>query len=361
MPANQSEQRQFIADLKSCVQAATVDPKINQLFDEAAQDPTRYSEILERMAGQIYAARNTILYPNQPSPSQPVASCYRPDQRQRNLWCWERLVSDTAKIAQKLAAIEDPKREWYWACQVVLALRLMLSARLYAFRADYNERVKEIRENPSERSQDVVKKFLKACSNYDTQVHDWGLDRKLPPGWKEHYDAIVYNTWSHDFGKGSDAEIGWSPFAQAIGPELRYQSHRMRLRHLWSTIRSSRPGIETARLIPLALLLGIFKATAGFGFKPARFAATVCITILTFSTLYFLDDVLAPCGSVTWSPAAFGGEIYSAIANFTSVGVGGNSGPCGPFTGLLISVETLFGYFLLSVLAAMLVARIIDY
>jgi hypothetical protein len=98
--------------------------------------------------------------------------------------------------------------------------------------------------------------------------------------------------------------------------------------------------------------------TSGFGLRARRFVMTLIITIIAFSGLYLADDIgLSGCGgSMSWKYAAR--TAYYAIANLTTVGT--NPGPCGPYTGILASVEALLGYFLLSVLAAMLFAWLTD-
>lgn len=380
-------QRQLIESLKRCLREPIFDREIRQLLEQATQDPTRYSALLRRLLSQIHAASTTILYPNQPPSLQPLEDCYRP-KRERgddNHFGWRRLISDAGQIALKLVEIEDQEGKWYRAYFVVLALRLMLLARLYDIRAEINENVvgKEPVKNAFEQPQVVVQKFLEKCSDYHAQIREWGLYEVLPPGWKESGDSTAYNAWSRDFGRASDTEIYWSLFARDIGTELRYQSRRMQLKHLWSKVRYTGPdvqvpahflsalplpesyrkniyiGIQKSKPFLQALGLWIFKVIAGFGLKPARFVGTVIGTIIFFSLFYFIDDAWARCNHVTWSLGAYLQEIYYAIGNFTSVGTN-PGGPCGPRTDVLISIETLMGYFLLSLLAAMLVARIID-
>lgn len=299
------------------------------------------------------------------------------------------LVSDSGNIALKFVALQDQEKDqektWYWASYTVLALRLMLLAQFYAIRSDINEDItaKELIEDVFQQPHEVVKKFRTELRYYNAQIRKWELRRVLPTGWRENSDATAYKTWSRDFGKESDAETCWGPFVRVIGSELRYQSHRMQVRQLWSEVwrfafrPTDRDRLE-ARLVqqrwseewPIppaiiqmpvrflqALLLWLFKVI-GFGLKPLRFAYTVIFTILLFSGLYFIDDTASRCKDVTKSLPSYWQEIYYAIGNLTSLGA--SPGPCGPLTNVLISIETLMGYFLLSLLAAMLVAWITD-
>jgi len=103
-------------------------------------------------------------------------------------------------------------------------------------------------------------------------------------------------------------------------------------------------------LLVVVTLIWAFMLTAGFGLKPRRVTGSVVVTILLFSGLYFGDDTTAGrCSGVSWMEA--GKSLYNAVANLTSLG--GAPSPCGPFTGSIASIETLVGYFLLSILAAM--------
>jgi hypothetical protein len=114
-------------------------------------------------------------------------------------------------------------------------------------------------------------------------------------------------------------------------------------RLLWSIL-------EFLMLLVIVTLIWAFMLTAGFGLKPRRVTGTVAVTILLFSGLYFANDTTAGrCSDVSWMEA--GKSLYSAIANLTSLG--GAPPHCGPYTGSIASIETLAGYFLLSILAAM--------
>lgn len=356
------------------------DAELTRLLGEAAHDPTRSAAVLDRLASQVRAARDAILYPDQSAPSPPVLDpAYQPQRGELNAECWGRLVSDAGAVARVLATAYDQgasephaarAQMQIWkvkqrvrAKRVVLALRVMLLARFYMTRATINQDIAtEVVDNVFQRPQDVIRDFTAARRQYNRQITAWKLTRALLPGEREATDATEYNTWSRDFARARDAELGWGPFARAVSSELRYQCHKMELRQRWIEVLHPHPGFLALALTPvrfvLALALWIFKATTGFGLKPGRFALTAGATVFTFSALYFADDALVHCQGVQWTADSYWHEIYNAVANLTSVGV--TPGPCGPATGALISVESLIGYFLLSVLAAMLFSWLTD-
>lgn len=101
-----------------------------------------------------------------------------------------------------------------------------------------------------------------------------------------------------------------------------------------------------------------FGLTTGFGLKPSRFAGTTFLTIVVFSVAYFADAAVSGCAGQAWSLGDFPRNIYYAVANLT--GVGALPSGCVRDAGAIISAESLMGYFLLSVLAAMLFAWLTD-
>jgi hypothetical protein len=358
-----AEHLELTTGLKKYVEKQIYDTEVKKTLEQAAENPTYYFDVLQYLSRRIgIAAKN-----HQPQPGESVATLMY-------------LVSDAGNVALKLLQEvfkeandgSRRKREPYGgpklirqqplAKQVVLVLRLMILALFYAIRATINENAPatEVIDTAYKQPQDAVKKFRTILRDYDAQVRDCELYQKLPVGWKEAGDALAYSAWSRDFGKDSDVEINWSLFAHAVSSELVYQSRKMQERRWWKEALLSQPGIATPLLFLKALALWIFKVTTGFGLKPARFGLTVFATMFIFSFLYFIDDTVARCKDATGSMASYWQEIYYAIGNFTSIGTN-PGGPCGPFTDMLISIETLIGYFLLSVLAAMLIGWLIDH
>lgn len=350
------------------------DPDLRKLLDGSVRDPTLYSQALDRIAGQITAAREAILYPDQLQPSHhTLLDCYQIAQAGGIIQGWQRLASDAGYLALDLANPREPvegeqpadrvtnkvKRRLR-ASQIVLALRLMVLALLYQQRATIDEDVtaRRVMQNAFQRPDAVVAVFVRWITRYDAQVRAWSLRRDLPPGWKEAGDATSYSSWSRDFGRPRDAEIGWSPYARAVGSALRFQSHRMELRQLWSETWRGKRGLLTPIALLGAVALWAFGLTTGFGLKPSRFAGTTFLTIVVFSVAYFADAAVSGCAGQAWSVGDFPRNIYYAVANLT--GVGALPSGCVRDAGAIISAESLMGYFLLSVLAAMLFAWLTD-
>jgi hypothetical protein len=102
----------------------------------------------------------------------------------------------------------------------------------------------------------------------------------------------------------------------------------------------------------MTLALYLSGINSGQTIKLGRFMSVVAITVTTFAGVYFVDDAVPGCGRTTWTLASFWRYVYYSVTNLTSLGA--NPGHCGPYRGIIISVESLFGFFLLSVLAAML-------
>jgi hypothetical protein len=115
--------------------------------------------------------------------------------------------------------------------------------------------------------------------------------------------------------------------------------------------------IEFLILSAVVAVLWLFMVTAGFGFKPRRLATFVVGAVVGFTGLYYVDDTLiGSCACFSWNQLA--SSAYSSVTSLTSLGLAPS--PCGPFTGILVSMETLGGYFLLSILAAMFFAWLTD-
>jgi hypothetical protein len=239
---------------------------------------------------------------------------------------------------------------------------------------------------------------------YRKQTRKWRLPAILPPGDPELEDSVAYDAWRGDFGRARDGELGWNAFTRAVPVLLRFQrfkmqylamwratwhplkapSHRL-VRWRWRSSGHSRPATEpsygfiSSRLVsrawqvlrvmfwPLRLLFvlgwgvvtGLFWLLTLLALNPAWFVTLTISTIPAYSILYFVDGILNipssmtnECEPIKWSLHSFGRAIYYAIVNLTSLGSTG-SGPCGHFTGAIISAESLTGYFLLSLLAAM--------
>jgi len=379
----------FIKNLENIVADTVHDPDIANHLEDPTRLKTVYSYILNRVVTQMYAARDSILFPDQIPPSTvTLEPCYAAAAADGDYSAgWSRLASDAGNVARHLVqdfreaskgrAAKDKAMRRERASQTVLALRLMLLARFYELRATINQNVaeREVLEDPFQRQREVIKEMKQALDDYDEQVRAWELDREVAPGWKASTDASSLNVWSRDFGRAHEAELGWSPFARTIGTELRFQRHRVELRERWGEVLhvSWRRTRVQSRLqaalwrffhfigyvlfMPLRLITAgafwIFGLTTGFGLKPTRFAATTMIVIGLFSSLYFADSVLSACDGATWAVESYLPNLFYAVSSLTGLGAAIPK-PCSTYTGALVSLESLIGYFLLAVLAAML-------
>jgi hypothetical protein len=89
--------------------------------------------------------------------------------------------------------------------------------------------------------------------------------------------------------------------------------------------------------------------------KPLRWNSF--LTTVSFSGLHLADEVLSGCGDTTWSLPSYGRALFYTITSLTSLlSLGVASDECRPFKGALVASESLLGYFLLSLLTAMLFA-----
>lgn len=366
----------------------------NELCDAVASKD--YASVLQFYERQVDAAKTALLFPNQlPNSNAALDVCYMAADSHVMMQCWTRLISDIAHVAAhiKLSLNEVGSTQDHLSrtnrrrlvCQIVLAMRLMLLARLYRERTDNNiVAIRLAKEAMSgeratfPRARVMRRKLTSAIAQYDRQIRKWHVRRSLPTGWKDGSDAYTYDQWSQGFRSTVPGEEGWSSFPRLLSRELLYyrsrSSLRQRLDELPLSFLSLGEGSWWARciLFPIRILQGIlgvvsqlalivflflFMVTCGFGFKPRRVAISVGCAPLLFSSAYIIDDtIVGRCASVTWRLAA--NSLYSAIANFTTMG--GAPTSCGPYTGVFVSVETIAGYFLLSILAAMFFVWLTD-
>lgn len=353
----------------------------------AENDPTSYDHALNRFRSQVYAARECVLYPDQTRPGAPsLAKCYRPSPQGFSPNGWRSIISDGGQLALHLyesflSGPQDAELRRMRANRVLTGLRLMLVARMYSVRADINGLLEmpviERERSRYQGDQDVLNAFDLAFKQYRTQVRTWKLGKSLRHGELIEGDAAAIDAWSREFGRARDQEYGWNQFARNVGKELRYRRDTLDMRRRWIEVvfRRSPDNAPHSRLgrwryrlqrfisaVPARLVSLVWALAttafmiAGFGRKPGRFAANIAVIILVFSGLYFGDDyLLSHCGGMP-TLRNYGHALYLAIANFTNVG----ATVCGPFQGALVSIESLIGFFLLSVLAAMLFVWLTD-
>lgn len=224
----------------------------------------------------------------------------------------------------------------------------------------------------------MQKKLISAVKQYDRQLREWWVGFALPVGWKDGGDAYAYDLWSQTFSEEVPGEEGWSSFPRLFNRELRYLRSRSSLRQRfheaplvflsvlkdkwWRRILFFLPRVLLSVVLFLwnaviITLLWFFKLTCGFGFRPRRIAGTVASVIPLFTGIYFADDTLIDrCSSPSGQQIA--SSLYNAITNLISLG--GAPALCGAHIGIIASVETLIGYFVLSILAAMLFIWLTD-
>lgn len=356
------------------------DSQLKVLIEQAQTQPQRVADALERLSEQLSAARLCNIYVGQRErPPASLAVCYHAPDESLILLSWRSIMSDAGNLALAIFNLLEPLRRArksalrlvvsLRARQAALALRLMLLARWCAVRANVNlsaardDGVDESTAQPG----DVLGKFDRALKDYLLQVRSWRLRSYMAAGELDSRDEEALHSWESDFGHAEREEFGWSRFAPMFATELRYRRYRTQERRRWRELIFGHNRPRTLRSVLLSLpsllfrLLGavgfyVFRVTTGYGLKPRRFTGTVAVTILSFSILYFIDDYgISTCGGQP-TLRNYGHALYLAIANFTNVG----GSVCGPLQGALVSVESLFGFFLLSVLAAMLFVWLTD-
>lgn len=370
------------------------------LYEAAHGRTTFFATALKRMRSQIEYAHNLILYPEQATlsvaamppdqqvpPADPaapetpldlsrpappgLAECYLRPAIKNLLFGWSILREDAMLLVRTLASAYDeaspasadgtldPEIYQLRASEVVRALRLLLLVQIYSLRAEINLAANDPRaaKRKYQWPTDVIREVNAKRRIYDRLAGLRVLRGALPAGWKEGDDATEYSAWSRAFGTAREGEVGWSPFARAVGYELRYQQRKVELRQRWYELRAASPGLLNPLRALGAAALWLFKVTAGFGFKPRRLAATALGVVAFFSLAYYADEVSSGCKGGARGIADFPREIVYAIGNLTNLGA---AEPCGPTRGVLTSMESVIGIFMLSVLAAMLFAWLTD-
>jgi len=386
----------FIRELRSDILPSFWCPHVESGLLETARKTNDYDDILQFYAGQVNAAGESLLYPRaHQTQSSQLDSCYLETEPHLLIQAWKGLISDIGHVAADInSSLKTVVRQRdllsrinrrRLACQLVFAMRLMLLARLYCERADSNIVAKRIMTEampaeslPLPRGRMMQKKLISAVKQYDRQLREWWVGFALPVGWKDGGDAYAYDLWSQTFSEEVPGEEGWSSFPRLFNRELRYLRSRSSLRQRfheaplvflsvlkdkwWRRILFFLPRVLLSVVLFLwnaviITLLWFFKLTCGFGFRPRRIAGTVASVIPLFTGIYFADDTLIDrCSSPSGQQIA--SSLYNAITNLISLG--GAPALCGAHIGIIASVETLIGYFVLSILAAMLFIWLTD-
>ena len=203
---------------------------------------------------------------------------------------------------------------------------------------------------------EIVKKYELTLAKFDAALGKPAAKRKLfaarhRPFRNRMGDAEQFRTWSNQFGPDDvspDIEPGWDVQAASAQRELDYH-YRDALRREYRLL-----GYTAA-----ATIMQVFRFIAGYGLRPQR---TVYITfgvILGFMAAHWGDDAIARCpipADASLSiPFLSGLQYYFSVSISSLTSLGSVATPCGPFHGLLLALETLFGYFLLAVLTTLFV------
>jgi hypothetical protein len=198
----------------------------------------------------------------------------------------------------------------------------------------------------------IVGKVRRSVRHYIGAMRKW--DRAL--GWRHHFfrrqfgDAEFLNELSRDISTPyimSDpyitaaSEPGWVVLAQQVRRELRYHARDQLLHELWLD----------RRLISAALFFGIW-LLAGYGLRPVKVIFSVLLIPLFFAFAFFLDDTKSGCVAAGSNPLVY---FFISITTLATLGSQVSNLPCGRFTGLLVSLEAITGFFLLATVATLFV------
>jgi hypothetical protein len=143
-------------------------------------------------------------------------------------------------------------------------------------------------------------------------------------------------------GAAGDQEVGWQGYASAVGLDLRHI-------YLKTAVQERFRNRQPFQFL-LALILLIT--------SHPKYLATLFVGIVfIFTNLYTFNAAQNPaCTSEPWSLSQIGNHLFEAITNMVSLG----SSPCGPWTGTLLSIEGLLGYFILAMLASAIIEAMPD-
>ena len=167
-------------------------------------------------------------------------------------------------------------------------------------------------------------------------------------------DAEQFRTWSDMFGPDDvkpEQEPGWDVHAARTSQQLYYQYRKALQHENWLVISRW----------PSAFILWVYEMVAGYGMRPGRAAMVAVGTFLSFAIAQFADDSVTACSSIPataspWSTI----QYYVAVSISSLTSLGSVPTPCGQIHGLLLSTETITGYFLLAVLTTLFVQSLQD-
>lgn len=221
--------------------------------------------------------------------------------------------------------------------------------------------------NPDERVR-VIKAVKQYSRDYQTKLKSFDkilrqrrVARRLMFG-RRIGDAEQYRLWSVLFGPDrvkAEHEPGWDVHAAGAKRELAYRS-RCALQHeYW----------QTPIRWPSAFILTVYRMVAGFGDRPGRTGGFLVGGIAFFALCQWLDDLGSGCfrapgritsllGSLTYWASAVQYYIEVSVSSITNLG--SVHTPCGLGHGMLLSAESIYGYFLLAVLTTLFVQSLLE-
>jgi hypothetical protein len=355
-------------ELRKFIDGHLYDAELRGLLAAADETPAKFDEALRRMKRQITLARKSILDPNQNAEQDEFSPMYRLAVGLNLQECWARIISDAGNVAlvlcdayeefhgqrRKSKQIAEKVQERIRAERISRALHYMLHAMLYQMHASVNLGTEGGAQVPGLLSasrhtnrREIVRQVRNRLQLVESFAQTLRFHRALLPGELEAGFAVVYGEWSVDFAHATEDELGWGLFARPVSLELRYRRDVFEQRQRWREVLTA-PALAAPLRVIWAVFGEAFKWMTGYGRKPARFLVTACLTILMFTALYGLNDY---AHGAALSPQQVGTDLYTTIVYLTSVG---SDRTLVGFAPALVCVESLLGYFLLSVLAALL-------
>lgn len=262
-------------------------------------------------------------------------------------------------------------RQLEWLVGYARALKLLeVEARLYQerMRSNFQFYVRpraDAQDGAARARGSPITAINSIMNTHHNTMHKW--DRELSKVAGKHLfqlqqsDAQRLRILSKEFGPEGvkPDELGWPTEASRVGNKLRYEYFDA----LSSVARRSN--------WPLAVWLLLFKVSSGYGLRPLRFARLTLGAVGTFTAFFFASDLFLSgaqarqaCGiyHVVWGWPdilnTLGQHIYIALTTMTTLGA--DPKPCGLGADVLLTAAAVTGYFLLAMLAALLVQQMTE-
>lgn len=253
-----------------------------------------------------------------------------------------------------------------WSRQILL-LRIQVS--LYRLRASKNFNPFPLRDDRGNRKRDMRQQVRHILDDYKITLKKWDVEiQKL----------LGKRFFEQDFGDPEQLkallalfgpeytepeEIGWLPFAEGVREVLRFQYYDFRLRQR----RLKRQYFKATGYF-------LLRITTGYGSDPGLFLGVSLFAFGLFAGLYFLNDYyndgfasathtcyMNQTHGLTWWQNIIH-YVYIAVTNMTSLGSNASQAAyCGGMgTSVLLVLSSLLGYFLLAMLAALLIQKLTE-